>query len=42
MGVAANELAALSVKKSDLSESELKTTLQMAIDEMIFALGEGK
>ena len=34
MGVAANELAALSVKKSDL-----KTTLQ--IDEMMFALGEG-
>ena len=35
MGVAANELAALNVKKS-----ELKTTLHM--DEMIFALGEGK
>ena len=35
MGVAANELAPLNVKKS-----ELKTTLQ--IDEMIFALGEGK
>ena len=37
MGVAANELAALNVKKS-----ELKTTPQMAMDEMMFALGEGK
>ena len=37
MGVAANELAALIVKKS-----ELKTTLSLQIDEMIFALGEGK